>query len=466
MFGINKLKEQVQLANATTLHLRDVILNGLGKSHNGERSTYEVYGYPERYYFRLGYDAIRREGIASRITTGVARSCWRNGFELVNNLDEKEPLLEGEIKELNRMGLFNTLERADVLNRIGAFSVLLVGIPDGQELDQPLGTVTGDGFKSIYFRPFAYDGVTVSSYNTDEMSPRFGMPEYYQLQVMGRGDTQKTTVLKSVIAHYSRVIHMAENLLDSSIEGVPALEPVYNRILDLDKVLGGSAEAYFRNARGKMAFEIDPAFSSDLMNNPAAKEQFDDAAKRFTNGWQDQIVAVGSKVNSVATAHQSPEHTIAGIMREISGYTGIPMRTLTGEGAGQLAGAEDRLAYNGLINDRQSHTCSAWVYSLLEMLEASGMMTLPEEFDLYWPLDEALNAIDEAAIANQRASTLKLLTEAASTAAGDGVNLESALENFGLQDIEVEEYEEPDIVEAEPDQQLEEMPSAKPANAA
>jgi len=58
-----------------------------------------------------------------------------------------------------------------------------------------------------------------------------------------------------------------------------------------------------------------------------------------------------------------------------------------------------------------------------------------------------LNAIDEAGIALTQSQTLKNLTEAASTAGGDGIELESALDHFGMSEIDVEEADDLDPAE-------------------
>ena len=453
---INALKDAYYTLNAQTVRFRDMLSN-LGTSHGGKRSTYDVYGYPQRYDFIDGYNAIRREGIASRIVKGVPRSCWRNGFEIKtgSKYEPGDTILADEINQLAQRGLFQYLERADILNRIGNFSVLFVGIGDGQDFSEPLQTARGNAAETIYFRAFAYDGVNVARYDLDPESERFGLPDVYQLEIRGRGDTEKTQQTKVIMAHHSRVVHLAENLLDNDVEGVPELEPVYNRILDIDKATGGAAEAYFRNARGKVAFEIDPEFSTSLLDDPAAKESFDEAGKKFTNDWQDQITAVGSKVSSIQTPHYSPLDTIKTALWSISGYTGMPIRILTGEGAGQYAGSEDRLTYNSLIQDRQDHTCSIWVTRLLEIFETAGLLTLPDEYIIDWPLDEPLNEMDRATLANTKADTLTKLTSAASSMGGDSINLESAMAALELDDIDIEEFD--DLAPMEPP-----LPTAPP----
>jgi hypothetical protein len=453
------LQNDVFRLNASTVIIRDQLSGVLGESHSGKRNTYDVYGYPQQYSFEMGYNAITREGVANRVVRGVAKSCWRNGFHIVEGTKEEngERLLDDEISQLAQRGLFQYFERADVLNRIGRFSVLFVGLGDGEDFSQPIAPVMGDALRTIYFRAFAYDGIEISQYNTDITDERFGMPEVYQLTVKGRGDTEKAVLNKTILVHHSRIIHMAENLLDNELEGVPAIQPIYNRILDIDKATGGAAEAYFRNARGKYAFEIDPEFSTHLLDDAAAKSAFDEAGKKFTNDWQDQITAVGSQVKAIQTPHQDPSATIKAALWAISGNTGIPIRVLTGEGAGQLAGSEDRLTYNGLIMDRQDQICSQWVIQFLQMLEAANIIDLPESYHIEFPIEEPLNEMDKAELGNKKADTLVKLTQAASSTAGDSINLESALLEVNLDEIDVDEVDLDDIA-------LPPIPGREPAN--
>jgi hypothetical protein len=262
------------------------------------------------------------------------------------------------------------------------------------------------------------------------------------MQIMGRGDNEKDTARLPVIAHWTRVIHLCEEPFDSPIEGIPALLPVFNRILDLDKVLGGSAEAYFRNARGKIGFEIDKEFGSELICNEGAKAQFDAAAKRFTHNQQDQIAVVGSKIVSIATPHQSPIDTVKALIWEISGQTRIPVRFLTGEGSGQLAGSEDKLAYNSLIADRQQVFCEPLLRTTLAILHDCGALTLPDKYHVEWTIQESTSEAEEAGIRAQNAAALAAILNATAMS-GESVDLESALAAVGFDDLKVVAVEIP-----------------------
>tara|TARA_R110002020_G_scaffold473277_1_gene702334 strand:+ start:364 stop:1782 length:1419 start_codon:yes stop_codon:yes gene_type:complete len=439
--------------------LRYGISNALGISNDGKRDIYDIYGYPKslggEQGFRVMFQHANRQGIANRITYGIARPCWRDGFKVYASADDgAEELLQDQITVLTRNKLVQKLEAADVFNRVGRMSALFIGVPDGRTPDQPLGgVVNGEAnLDKLYFSPYSYDGINISQTEQDTTSPRYGLPIYYSLQRIPTDGGDKDPDTKSIKAHWSRVIHLNENGLSSDIEGLGSLEPVFNRILDLDKTTGGSAEAYFRNARGKIAHEMDKEFSSDFLQNEDAKKQFQEKSEEFTNNWKDHIVAIGSKVQAVNTPHASPEHTVKSALWEIAGYTGIPIRILTGEGSGQLAGSEDQLAFNAIIKDRQSLICSHWIYRLFEILIQAGMLPkLPDSYEVRFEVQQASTDREKSENADRYAAALLKLTQAKSQPGGDEINLESAVSALGIEGIEFEEVdasEEDDLDES------------------
>jgi hypothetical protein len=451
---VNKLAEFVSNQTST---IRGQIGSILGISHDGKRDLYDVYGYPKSLSgdtgFALMYKYSMRQGVASRVTRGVAKSCWRDGFEIYDGSgDDANLILEDEVLSLVKASAVKKLESVDILNRIGRFSVLYVGIPDGKQPEEPLqATNLGpDWLDKIYFVAYPYDGINISGQVQDPTDPRFGLPEYYQLQ---RGQSQsansKDTSLNAITAHWSRCIHLNEGALESDIEGMGALEPIFNAILDIEKATGGSSEAYFRNSRQKLAYEIDKEFANAALKDEESKKKFQEAAERFTNEWQDHTMAAGATVKPVQVSHASPLDTVKVALWTVTSDTGIPVRKLTGEGSGQLAGSEDQLAYNQIIRDRQRVECSLWVCRLLEILYTAGMIDLPENYEVRFPQQEAATEKEQAEINNKNADTLQKVTSAVSSVGGDAIDLQSALEVVGMGEIEIDENT--DILDAQID---------------
>lgn len=430
--------------------------NMLGISKNGERDIYDIYGYPKTLSgeqgFTLMFQYASRQGVANRVTYGIAHSCWRDGFTILEDSDDDDSeRLQDELQLLKDAEFVQKLERSDILNRIGRFSLLYVGVPDGMEPSDPLGKASPNRLKDLYFQPFAYDSVEPVQFENDITNPRYGLPTLYQLsRSQRRGDDKDYSSIKSFTAHWSRCILMAENRLDSDIEGVSALEPVFNRILDLDKATGGASEAYFRNARRVTGYEVDKDFAAQLLSDPAAKEAFDEGVQKFTNGWQDHTIASGAKMHTLTAPHYSPLDTVKTALWEVSSATGIPIRVLTGEGAGVMAGAEDQIAYNNLIGDRQRIFCAAQVRAVLRLLDKAGMIKFDPLWSVAFPQQQASTEMQQAKIDAEKGTTLQKIMQAASTPAGQSLDVESALQSLNLEDIEVEDIDlgvEPEPVE-------------------
>jgi hypothetical protein len=438
---VNSIKDFVSNQTST---LRRQIGSVLGLSHDGKRNVYDIYGYPETLDGEGGYSMMyrysRRQGIASRITRGIPKRCWRDGFEIYDSPEEDaKPILVDEVGALDKAGLTRKMEAADKLNRIGRFSVLYVLIPNQKPEDPISPSTVGANLENVRFIAYPYDGVQISKQVQDATDPRYGLPELYSLQRGQSMTTDKDTNLNAIQAHWSRVVHLNENATESDIEGMGALEPIFNNILDIEKATGGASEAYFRNARGKIGYEVEPEFAASVLTDPANKKAFDEGAEKYTNEWQDHTVAAGAKIKTLQTPHQSPLDTVKVALWVISSETGIPIRVLTGEGSGQLAGSEDQLAYNQIVRDRQNVVCTGWLERVFEILSEAGYIQLPENYNIRFPPQESTTEKEQVEIDNKKANTLKLVMDSASTPAGDGINVESALNEMGLKDVEYDE---------------------------
>ena len=115
-----------------------------------------------------------------------------------------------------------------------------------------------------------------------------------------------------------------------------------------------------------------------------------------------------------------PEGTINGALQALAGYSGIPIRILTGEGAGQLAGNEDKASYNQMIDDRQDLTCTPWLARGLEILKNAGMITFSDEATIRWPELRALEEDEQAKINMSNATAFKMITDALDSMTLDG----------------------------------------------
>lgn len=386
-----------------------------GFSHDGNRDIKEVYGYPTegQRSFSYYYEYYRFNGMANRIVSMIPRSCWRDGAVISDSHDSDTVLLEDEMKELKRAGMFRELEKADILNRIGNYSVMYVGVPDGEDPSQPVSNTPKSASlaKDVYFAAYNFDSITITDYDEDPTSARYGLPVMYTLNPSSTNTDSKTADNRqSIKAHWTRVVHLAEGALDNGITGTPALEPGITRCIDWDKTIGGGAEAFFRNAAQKLTLDIDKEAK-------ATKDDMDalnDGSKKWLNGWKSFIGLKGAKIRALEVPNADPRESTETIIQGLSGTYGIPVRILTGEGAGQLAGNEDKASYNQLINDRQDQLCAEWLLDTLTPLERAGMLTMPEDFVVQWPLPEAMDEKTMSEVRLNEARAANALADAGS----------------------------------------------------
>src|SRR5690606_31122141 len=142
---------------------------------------------------------------------------------------------------------------------------------------------------------------------------------------------------RSVDVHWTRVIHIAERALDDEAIGLPRLERIYNRVMDCEKLLGGSAEIYWQNAAQLRASKADPEVEWDPDEQKAMEEQFEE----LYHGLRRDLRLRGVEPHQLAAAVADPKGHLDAQLDFISGATGIPKRILIGSERGELASEQD-----------------------------------------------------------------------------------------------------------------------------
>lgn len=407
-----------------------------GISPDGTRNYNELFGYGEFLTFTKFLAMYKRGGIASVIVSKVAKLCWRDMPEI--KVKDKN-VLEDELLKLKRVHFFRVIERADILNRIGNFSILFIGIPDGLDPSLPVGSAKKGSFDEMYFNVYNYDGIEITKYEDDPASSRFNLPVLYQLQVIDIDNTErKQRPMTSVIVHYTRVVHLAEGSLSSSIEGMSSLEQPWNSLIDIEKIRGSSAEAYYRNARQKLSLETVDGASTGTMK-PEEKEEFKKNVENFQDGLEDILRLNNMKANMLQPSMASPRDSNDIATENVSGTTGLPVRTLTGKASGVVTGSEDKATLNAFINDRQKQECAVYLLDALSIMNEAGILDLPEDAEVVWPVQSALGEKEKSESIRNKGQAFKDVSDGLSTIGADEVVAESVFKSVGLEGIEIDE---------------------------
>jgi len=407
-----------------------------GVSPDGKRNFNVLFGYGEFLSYADYLGMYKRGGIANVVVGKVAKSCWRDMPKIKVN---DKAILEEQLLKLKKAKFFKAFERADILNRIGNFSVMLIGIPDGLDLNLPVGSAKKDSFSSMYFNVYSYDGIEIAKTDTDPASPRFGLPVLYQLQSIDiDGSRRKQVQIVSHIVHYTRIVHLAEGALDSTIEGTSALEAPWNALTDKEKTRGSSAEAYFRNSRQKLALEVSEGKKAST--DPDVKAKLKENVENFQNGWEDVLRLDNMKANMLNPSMASPRDPFDICVEEVAGTTGIPVRILTTKAGGTVTGSEDKATWNALVKDRQDQECTTYLLDALAIMDEAGILDLPEESEVVWPVQSSLSETEASESAKNKAAAFKDTVEGLRAAGGD-IDSESAFEAVGLEGIEADDFD-------------------------
>jgi hypothetical protein len=397
--------------NASTVR-KDDSLSFLGISHSENRNLNTICGWTVDPGYSEYWDMFKRSGYANRIIKSFPRSCWRDGATLkdgppaeeAESAEEPNVILEDEMQQLTQLGIFQKLEQADILNRIGSFSVMYIGLP-GESNTDVAETGKGGKLEDVFFAPYSQRSVTVNKYDQDPQSKRWGLPLEYTLTP--RNDDKDSTSQtvdnrQTIVAHWSRVVHLAEGALDNGIQGEPALRSVFNTLEDYIKIRGMSSESFYRNCVQKFVLLTDEKLNPQAMANSTQTwaEVIDEAAQNFVNKQKDYLLLKGIRDIEFAEAIiADPKNAEMILIRELSSQTGMPQRLLTGEGPGQLAGNEDKGAWNQIINDRQNQWCAQWLTDALVILDVAGLINLPDSpMFVDWPVPRAMDELTESKV--------------------------------------------------------------------
>jgi hypothetical protein len=387
---------------------RVAVAQAMGQSYGSidQRDYFETLGYPERH--ELGIDEywaqFERGGIAERIITSVSGATWSDVPDVTDHdgddEDETTAFEEDVATLFDDTGALHYLERADTLQRIGRFGVLLIGFDDGGDLDEEVDTsaLSGDPAEDIlYYQPFSEKQIDDFTREDDTQNERFGKPKTYDLDF---GD--ESIGVEEV--HHSRVIHIAEGALEDEAVGYSALRPVFNYLIDLLKVVGGSAEMYWRSADRKIVANQDG--EGRITDEDKIVSQIEELVHGLRNvAWTQNV-----DVESLGGDSPDPTGLKDAIVELMAGTLGIPKRRLLGTERGDLASTQDEAAFVALIDERRAKFAEPKILrELLDTLDEYGVIDSPqiETYDVEWPDNFALTELEEAERKQRLASAVK-----------------------------------------------------------
>lgn len=447
-------------------YVRDIVANILSMRQqwfrqltDPRRDIDDECGYPRNteaiaadYYTRL----YEREALAARTVQVFPYESWQvqptvyeseEGdvtTEFEKAWSEIGMRLRGEqsyYREEKSSPVWDYLRRVDVLSGIGQYGVLLLGLDDGPDLSRPVrmrppkpdrggkaaaslprpSTVPagydpsinvefgGTDFakrRLLFLRVFPETLATISRFDANPSSPRFGQPEMYSLTLNDPRDTRGAFGLSTstIDVHWTRVIHVADNLGSSEVFGVPRQRPVFNRLLDLRKLYSGSAEMYWRGAFPGYSLETHPTLGGDV---DVDREGLRDMMEDYMNGLQRYLSLMGMSAKSLAPQVVDPTPQILVQIEAICIQLGVPKRVFLGSERGELASSQDDAAWNDKLRQRQwGYLTPRLIVPFVDRLISVGVLPEPESFCVWWPDLTSQSDKEKAHVSFQRTQAI------------------------------------------------------------
>lgn len=350
--------------------------------------------------------------------------------------------------------------RADIACGIGHFGLILLGIDDGKELSEPAeGVVSYEpgkqlaknaswrspdtwnvkdqrhaswnfdiskfdyrggmyggaqlgvpeypatkpakyGRKLLYAKVFDEALVQITNYEANPYNPRFGQPLMYNITLNDPRDQHGGIGLSSstVRVHWSRVIHVADEVRMGTVFGTPRLRAVLNRVLDIRKVCAASAEGYWKSCFTGIALTTHPQLGGDVKINAA---QLKDQLENYQHGLQRFLILMGMQANTLPPNVIDPKAFIDTQIEAIAIQKGCPLRVLKGAERGELASTQDDSDWNGRVAGRQNgHLTPNLARPLYNRLISVGVLPVPQgkKWRCRWPDLDSLSSLDKATL--------------------------------------------------------------------
>ena len=389
----------------SSVQSRSSLAASLGKQFGGDRDLYGELGYTQRIRFEQYEGMYDRQDIAGRIIDLPADDTWRTNPVVMENGELDTEFTRDYNVLAEKIRLYHYLHRLDRLTGIGRYGAMLVGLRGQADLNAPAEQVSGIA-DVTFLATFDEGSADINRIESDPGNPRFGMVDKYQVTTgSSEGDTTGAIGTTSHVVDWSRVLHVAEGLSEDEVYGMPRLRRVFNRMFDLEKIVGGGAEAIWRLIYQGMVLTTQDGYRKGTEGGE--ETVLEDELNEFVHGVRRILEVEGFDVKFVGGEVVDPTGMFKIELGLISGESGIPQRLLVGSERGELASTTDQAVWAGAIESRRTNFAEPIILNpFVNMMVTLGV--LPKHGILEWewePLFE-LTALEEAELAETAANAL------------------------------------------------------------
>lgn len=386
---------------------RLALASQMGFQYRGARDLYQALGYPTRLTYDDYYARYLRQDMAKAIIDRPVKASWKGALSVIEDVKPTNTQFETEWNKLfEKLKLKSLFIRADKLTGIGEYSIILLGLNDVRSNDDFKNPVKkSNGLKLLYAKPVGQAAATIDRFDENITSERYGLPLLYKVKTSVPG-TLKGHKQMELTVHYTRVIHLVEDVLEDEVYGTPRLQAVYNRLMDLEKLVGGDAEMFWRGARPGYTGKLDPDFQITSEGMEELKNQIDE----FEHNLRRILVNEGVDYQALQQQIADPRSHVEVQMQMISAVTGIPKRILTGSERGELSSAQDKQEWVSYVASRREEQNEPMILRpFIDRCIDIGVLPKPKngKYLIVWDKLFSLSDMDKVNMGKVRAMALR-----------------------------------------------------------
>ena len=416
----------------------------LGYQYGGDRDIYQALGYPMSYNITYVDYVSRytRQDIAKAVIDRPISYTWKGDVNITEVGVENDTQLEKAWKDLEKeLKLKSKFVRLDKLSCIGEYGILLLGFSDVTKPEDMSSPVKSGGKnKLLYVRPLGQGHAEIAAYEKNPKDPRYGKPLMYDITITDPENASTESTAIALKVHHSRILHIVPTMLESEVEGEPVLKGIWNRLIDLEKLVGGSAEMFWRGARPGFQGKLDKDFKLSTTMEADLKAQIDE----YEHNLRRMLFNEGVNFEALDTQISDPEKHVDIQIQMISAVTGIPKRILTGSERGELASTQDLTSWYSVVQTRREEYAEhVIIRPFVDRMIELGVLPKPstDEYQIEWEDLFASSDKEQAEVGKLRAEALKAYTT--NSSAQVLVPPEAFLDYFlGLDDDQIEHLTE------------------------
>jgi hypothetical protein len=377
--------------------------------------AYCEYGFPENPGFSEFYRVYKRHGVGHGALMQILNKTWQTNPWIIEGEDEfdesrDETQWEKDVKRLfKKKAIWSAIKETDKRKMVGGYAGLIIQVKDSKQWNEPLKNVSAAAI--VKFIPAWRGSLTVSVWDTNQASPTYGAPLMFTYnehsEVSGNSPRQ-------VEMHPSRVI-----VFGSITEPESVYEPILNALISLEKVTGGSGEAYIKAA----ARAIHVGFSKDADLQSIARAHgmqlseigtlYDSVVDGLNRGIDSAIITQDGTVTAITSAVPDPVGPFEVNLQEVGAGIGVGSTIIVGRQTGTLASNEDIKAFNRFGQGRRLNEVGPNSRLVVEWMMDHGVIERREDFEVMF--DELTESTDAEKLLN-----VKTMSEVNSSSVGFG----------------------------------------------